>query len=288
LDFSGRGVWFVEASIPERRRRLARRPLRPGRGVSIWGKVLGGAAGFAVGGPLGALLGAAAGHAVDAMREEEPSPSAKPRTAAPGAAAGLDAVRQMAFTIGVIVLGAKMAKSDGAVSRTEVAAFKRIFHVPQHEMKNVGQLFDRARKETAGFEPYARQIAAMFGKHPAVLEKLLDSLFHIARADGVIGPQEIGYLRAVSRIFGLSETQFNRIRDSHIHASGGDPYVLLGVTRKNSDAEIKAAYRKLVREMHPDRLTAEGLPKEFVDMATQRLAAVNAAYDRIAAERGLK
>jgi DnaJ like chaperone protein len=255
--------------------------------MSVWGKILGGAAGFAVGGPLGALLGAAAGHAVDALRDEEPSEDSKQRPAAPSTSQGLDAVRQIAFTIGVIVLGAKMGKSDGSSTRPEVDAFKRIFKVPAHELKNVGQLFDRARREVAGFEPYAQQIAALFRKHPAVLEKLLDSLFHIARADGVIGQQEIGYLHKVSRIFGLSDAQFNRIRDAHIHADGGDPYVVLGVTRKLSDAEIKATYRKLVREMHPDKLTAEGMPKEFIDMATQRLAAVNAAYDRISQERGL-
>ncbi len=255
--------------------------------MSIWGKVLGGAAGFAVGGPIGALLGAAAGHAVDALRQEERAP---PGDGAPAAGAGadaaLDAARQIAFTIGVIVLGAKMARSD----RTRPAgidAFRTAFHVPRHELDTVGRLFERARNEEAGFEPYARQIAAMFRRHPAVLEKLLDSLFHIARGDGVIGPQEIGYLREVARIFGLSEAQFTRIRDAHVRADGADPYVLLGVTRRHSNAEIKAAYRRLIRETHPDRLTAEGMPKEFVDMATQRLAAINAAYDRVAAERGL-
>jgi DnaJ like chaperone protein len=258
--------------------------------MSIWGKVLGGAAGFALGGPLGALLGAAAGHAVDALRAEDGdgAPAALPPGAAPeDGMAGMDAMRQIAFTIGVIVLGAKMAKADGKVSRDEVAAFKQIFRVPPQELANVGRLFDRARREAAGFEPYARQIAAMFRRNPAVLEKLLDGLFHIARADGVVGAQEIGYLHAVSNIFGLSQEQFERVRAAHMGQHGGDPYVVLGVTRKQSVAEIKAAYRKLIRETHPDRLMAQGMPKEFIDMATQRLAAINAAYDRVSAERGI-
>ncbi|MBX6323091.1 MAG: TerB family tellurite resistance protein [Rhodospirillaceae bacterium] len=255
--------------------------------MSIWGKVLGGAAGFAVGGPLGALLGAAAGHAVDALRGEPAAAEDETARAAPEGGPALDAVRQLAFTIGVIVLGAKMARSEGYASAVNTDAFRTIFHVPPHELKTVGRLFERARSEPAGFEPYARQIAAMFRRQPAVLEKLLDSLFHIARGDGVIGPQEIGYLRKVARIFGLSEAQFTRIRDAHLRGDGVDPYVLLGVTRRHSDAEIKAAYRRLIRETHPDRLMAAGMPKEFVDMATQRLAAINAAYDRVAAERGL-
>jgi DnaJ like chaperone protein len=67
-----------------------------------------------------------------------------------------------------------------------------------------------------------------------------------------------------------------------------DHYTVLGLTRSVSDAELKKAWRALVREHHPDRLVAQGLPQEFVDKAGRRLAAINAAYDRIAAERGLR
>src|SRR6476661_6954445 len=104
--------------------------------MSIWGKILGGAAGFAIGGPIGALLGAVAGHAVDLYQEEETAASATDSTEVAG-----DATQQIAFTIGVIVLGAKMAKVDGTVTRHEVTAFKQVFHIPQDEMKNVGRIF---------------------------------------------------------------------------------------------------------------------------------------------------
>lgn len=254
--------------------------------MSIWGKIVGGAAGFALGGPLGALLGAAAGHAIDSLREVQN-----------GLANGADeiaddeaeraATRQIAFTIGVIVLGAKMAKADGTVSRIEVDAFKQVFHVPPHEQKNVGRLFDRARRDSAGFEPYARQIARMFRRRSKVLEELLDGLFHIATADGQVHDGEIDFLRRVAHIFGFDDAEFERIRASHIGPDKADPYAILGVSREMTDAEIKGAWRRMIRENHPDKLIAKGLPKEFVEIATEKLATINAAYDRIAKERGI-
>jgi DnaJ like chaperone protein len=246
--------------------------------MSIWGKIIGGAAGFALGGPLGALLGAVAGHAVDRHREE---------TSEGVPIDDRGATRQIAFTIAVIALGAKMAKADGVVSRAEVAAFKDVFHVPPKELKNVGRVFDQARQDPGGFEPYARQIAAMFRKNHPVLEELLDGLFHIARADGQVHDAEIEFIREVAKIFGLSEADFARIREANVGPDKADPYTILGVARDASDEEIKAARRKLVRDNHPDRLMAQGVPKEFIEMATEKLAAINAAYDKIALERGM-
>jgi DnaJ like chaperone protein len=259
--------------------------------MSVWGKIIGGAAGFALHGPLGALLGAAAGHAIDKMREGRGVEPAVDGAAAPETIDGVDpraATKQVAFTMAVIALGAKMAKVDGIVTRDEVDAFKRIFRVPDAEMENVGRVFDQARQSPLGFEAYARQVAAMFRRQRTVLEELLDGLFHIAKADGKVTDEEIAYLRSVAEIFGFSEAHFGRIRASHLGPDAADPYNILGVERESGDAAIKAAYRKLVRENHPDRLIAKGVPKEFVDVATEKLAAINAAYDKIAKERSLR
>ena len=241
--------------------------------MSVWGKVLGGAAGFALGGPLGAIIGAVAGHAVDRMRQS-------------GREGGEDdATKRVAFTIGVIVLGAKMAKADGVVTRDEIGAFKEVFHVPPDELKNVGRLFNQARRDVTGFEPYAKQIGRLFRENPAVLEELLDGLFHIARADGKVGPEEVEYLRQVAAIFGFGEADWERIRAANMGPDASDPYRILGVARDTGDGEIKAAHRRLVKENHPDRLVAQGMPQEFIDLATEKLATINAAYDRIREQR---
>lgn len=241
--------------------------------MSIWGKVLGGAAGFALGGPIGALVGGVLGHAVDRMRIDE--------------SGGVDGTKQVAFTIGVIVLGAKMAKADGVVTPDEVVAFKEVFHVPPDEMKNVGRVFDQARKDAAGYEPYAQQIAGLFKNNPAVLEDLIDGLFHIAKADNVMHPRELEFLESIATIFGFNEAAWLRIKEGHLGPDRADPYTVLGVSHDASDDELKRIYRKLVREHHPDTLIAQGMPQEFVDVANDKLAAINSAYDRVAKQRGL-
>jgi DnaJ like chaperone protein len=253
--------------------------------MSIWGKIIGGVAGFALGGPLGALLGAIAGHAAD-RRLEQAEPAAVEQDDL-----SLDdrsATRQIAFTIAVIVLGAKMAKADGVVSRAEVAAFKEVFHVPAHEFKNVARVFDQAKDDPAGFEPYAKQIARLFRKDHPILEELLDGLFHIAKADGGVHQAEIAFLRNVGTIFGFDENDFARIRESHLGPDKADPYTILGTNRMASNEEIKAAWRKLARDTHPDKLMAQGLPQEFVALANEKLATINAAYDKVAKERGIR
>ncbi len=252
--------------------------------MAIWGKILGTAAGFAVGGPLGALLGAAAGHAVDAMRDRGNDDA--PALEGPEAD-GRAGTRQIAFTIAVIVLGAKMAKADGVVTREEILAFRQVFHVPPDEISNVGRLFDRARRDPHGFEPYANQIAKLFPPGSRILEELLEGLFHIAKADGVVTEEEQSYLHQVAGIFGFSDAEFDRIQAGHIGPDQSNPYTILGITRDATDAEIKAAWRKLIRETHPDKLVAEGLPQEFVDLANEKMATINAAYDQISKERGI-
>jgi DnaJ like chaperone protein len=238
--------------------------------MSIWGTLVGGAAGLVLGGPLGALLGALGGYAAAKSTDE-------PR----------DGTRSISFTIGVIALGAKMAKADGAVSLAEVTAFREVFHVPDEEVQNVSRLFDRAKREATGYEPYAQQLARLFRDNRTVLEELLDALFHIAKADGMIHPAEDTFLFGVASIFGFDAVEYDRIRAGHVGAGDADPYRVLGIVRTASDEEVKARYRQLVREHHPDALVAQGLPQEFIDLANQKVAAINDAWDRVRKHRGL-
>jgi len=247
--------------------------------MSIWGKVIGGVAGFALGGPLGALLGAVAGHAIDKAHGGGGSILGR---------VSREEQRQVAFTLAVIALGAKMAKADGQVTRDEVAAFKELFRIPPTEVNNVAKIFDRAKTSTAGFELYAQQVANLFPHEPAVLEELLGGLFHIAKADGVVHPAELQYLKQVADIFGFDQHTFERITATHSGADQASPYEVLGVTAETPDTEIKSAYRKLIHENHPDKLMAQGLPQEFIDLANEKMAVINAAYDKIKKLRGLK
>jgi DnaJ like chaperone protein len=192
--------------------------------------------------------------------------------------------KSVAFTIGMIALGAKMAKADGVVSEVEIAAFKQVFHIPDGELKAVARVFNLAKQDTAGFETYARQIARLFDAQHAILEDVLDGLFHIAKADNAFHPGEHGFLRQVAEIFGFGAADFARIRARHV-AVKDDPYLILGVSHEATEDEIRRRYRELVREYHPDRHIAAGMPEEMVEIATERLQKVNEAYERIMTEK---
>jgi DnaJ like chaperone protein len=199
---------------------------------------------------------------------------------------GDDPETSVAFTIAVVALGAKMAKADGAVTEHEIAAFREVFHVPASEAKNLAYVFNQAKQSVAGYEAYATDVKRLFGDRPQVLEDLIDGLFHIAKADGSIGAKELSYLRSIAAIFGL-DGRFGCIKARHLAAPADDPYTVLGVDPCIGPEDLKRRYREMVKENHPDRHIAAGVPEEMVEIATLRLAAINAAYDRIAKERAL-
>jgi DnaJ like chaperone protein len=233
--------------------------------MSVWGKVSGAAAGLFVAGPVGALVGAVAGHFF-LDRDSDPG---------------------VTFTIAIIALAGKMARADGVVTEEEFEVFQRVFRVPDEEEANVRRIFNLARQDVAGFEHYAGQIAQLFMGNPAMLEDILDGLFEIAKADGVLHPGEAQFLERVAEIFGFAPNEFRRIRASHFAPELTDPYVILGVSYVADDDELKQTYRRLVRENHPDSLMARGVPAEFIKLANDKLAAINGAYEKIQQERGL-
>jgi DnaJ like chaperone protein len=249
--------------------------------VSFWGKILGGAAGFAMGGPIGAVVGAALGHAADEGAVHMPF--------APTKIAALIGGPDQVFAISVVVLSAKLAKADGAVKRMEIDAFKRSFRIPPESAQDIARLFDQSRDSAEGFEPYARQMGETFAENRALLEDVMGALFVIARADGPINNTESEYLQRVHRAFGLDRMAWDRLRGGAPRVSPGEPdaYAELGLTRTATNEELRTTWRQLMRENHPDTLAARGVPLDFSQRAADRVARINAAWDRIKRERGL-
>lgn len=189
--------------------------------------------------------------------------------------------RTVAFTIAVIALGAKLAKADGQVTRGEVAAFRRIFTIPPEDEANAARVFNLARQDVAGFDLYARKIASMFPPRDPVLVDLMEGLFEVAMADGGFHPQEEAFLREVADIFGLSERCFRCLRARFVGDVPPDPYDVLEVSQDAPIDVIRRAYRNAVRETHPDRLAARGVPAEAVQLAEHRLRDLNRAWEEI-------
>ena len=237
--------------------------------MAIWTALVGGAAGLALGGPLGALAGLAVGAAVDgalAMRAASPQR------------------RQVAFTIAAIALAAKMARADGYASDREAGTFERLFQVPDADRAHMRRFYHLARQSVDGYEAYARQAAKLLGPGSPVLEDLLEALLMIATVDGV-HPAELQYLQHVAALLGFTPAGWARIRARHIPLDADDPHVVLGVAPGAPLTEIRAAYRRLARDYHPDRHMAGGTPVEFIRIAETRMAALNEAYARLVKER---
>lgn len=190
------------------------------------------------------------------------------------------------FTVAIIALSAKMAKSDGLVTSDEVAAFRRVCQFDEKDEANVRRVFDLAKQDTAGYEHYARQIGKLLADDPKMRLDVMEGLFVVAAADGILHEKEDHYLIDVARIMGVTESEFSWVRSLFVTAEA-NPYTTLGLTPSATPSEIRARYRQLVLEHHPDRLIGRGVPAEFIAIAERTLAAINVAYGTLAQEKGL-
>lgn len=191
---------------------------------------------------------------------------------------------RVAFSIAMIALSAKMAKADGVVTQDEVDAFQEIFDIPADERPRVARLYNLAKQDTAGFQAYARQLAELCANaHDGsnAHGDILDGLFHIAKADGVLHDKELVFLRETAAIFGVDDHQFESIKARHVDLGAKDPWRILGLDPQTTFADARRQYLKLVRQNHPDQMIARGVPPEFVRIADERLAAINTAWETI-------
>ena len=181
----------------------------------------------------------------------------------------------------LIALGAKLAKADGVVSANEIDAFKNVFQSSVEANAGISRFFDLAKQTTLGYEAYARKVYRHYKARPDILEDILDGLFHIALADGIVTGAEMQFLETTGKIFGFNPRTFSRIRAAHIGRALDDPYLILGIDEDVPDRELKRAYRTMAAANHPDRLVARGLPAELQELATHKMALINRAYGEI-------
>ena len=235
--------------------------------MSIWGSLIGGMIGFSLGGPFGMLLGSLLGGKISRSRTG-------PRFQA-------SAQSQRIFALSLIVLSAKLSKADGQVSREELIAVKDKLKIPENEIDQVGKIFNRAKEESTGYEPYAKQIAQFYQGHINVLEEVINILFYIAESDGKVSPSELTMIENISKIFGLTQAQFNSIRESRKGSDKLNPYIVLESNPDDDLQSIRKKYLKLSKENHPDLLVSKGVPQEVIDESKNKMRAINSAWDQI-------
>ncbi len=246
--------------------------------MSIWGKLIGGAAGMALGGPIGAILGIAAGHGVDKVSKFDVDESNKKFS---------NDQKEQIFATSVIAISAKLAKADGKVSKSEILAFKKIFEFPAEDEKAISNIFNSAKENIDDYKGIAEQVYKVFESDRGLLFELLNSLFSIAYADGELHPKEKFMLSEIAKVFQISDNEFERLNNiyeakiSKDNTSINRSYKILGLSENASLEQVSNQYRKLIKEYHPDKLQGMGLPKEFIELANQKLSAINKAYTEI-------
>ena len=233
--------------------------------MSIWGRLSAATRELSLGGQISSLLGF------------------EPAIEQPKLYAELD--NEVPFTVGVIVLSAKMAKADGTIATYEVKAFKEAFKVSAGEMKQVAPVFNSAKRDAANFEDHAERLVTVFRGNRKLLEDVLDGLFHIAKADEEVGRQEERFLSEVAKRFGFTTSEFDSIKARHIVSAKRNPYDVLGVKPSVSEEELERHYRKRLEEDDAEQFVARGVPKEFAIIAIEKRAALSEAYDAILKER---
>jgi len=235
--------------------------------MSIWGSLIGGMLGFSLGGPFGMLLGSLIGGKISRGRST----------------GGFRSFRQpqQIFALSLIVLSAKLSKADGSVSREELVAVKDKLKIPENELDQVGKIFNQAKIESRGYEPYAQQIAQIYKKDSQVLEEVINILFYIAEADGHISETELNMIEHIAQIFGLSSSQFNSIKESRKNSDKLNPYVVLESKSEDDLQVIRKRYIKLSKEHHPDLLLNKGVPEEVIQESKKKMRAINSAWDQI-------
>ena len=234
--------------------------------MSIWGSLIGGMIGFSLGGPFGMLLGSLIGGKISRAKGSINNSFAQP---------------QQIFALSLIVLSAKLSKADGQVSKEELIAVKDKLKIPENEIDQVGKIFNKAKNESTGYKPYAEQIAQIYRGNLNVLEEVINILFYIAEADRNISQAELVMIEDIARIFGLSKSQFNSLKESRKSSDKLNPYIVLESNPDDSLTEIRKRYIKLSKEHHPDLLLSKGVPPEVIEESKKKMRSINSAWDQV-------
>ncbi len=235
--------------------------------MSIWGSLIGGFVGFSFAGPIGALIGSMIGGKISSRRSSIYQQSF--------------VNNQKIFAISLIILTAKLAKADGHVSKEELIAIKQKLKVPDNEIDQVGKIFNKAKNDSLGYEPYAQQIAQIYKNNRQILDEVINILFYIAESDGNLADSELAIIKNIAKIFGITESQFEGIKESRKDSDKLNPYVVLGCAPNDDFVTIRKKYLKLSKEHHPDILTSKGVPDELIEESKKKMRAINSAFDKI-------
>ena len=233
--------------------------------MSIWGGLLGGLIGFSFGGPFGALLGSFLGSKLSSKNKSS----------------NFIHDNKKIFALSLIILTAKLSKIDGLVSKEELFAIKEKLKIPDEEISNIKQIFDKAKQDPLSYEPYAQQIYDIFNRDPGVLEEVINILLYVAEADGNVSSEELSMISNIGKIFGIDDIKFKSILESRKSSDKINPFIVLGCKPEDDLKLIRKKYIELSKLHHPDILNSKGVPKELIDQSKKKMRSINLAWDQV-------
>jgi len=264
--------------------------------MSWFGKIVGGTIGLMLGGPIGAMGGAALGHFFFDKQDSGGFGGAfgagqaggRPGYMPGGGFTNQERI-QASYFVALFSMFGKIAKADGLVTRHEgdlVVRFIDQMGLSGQQREFAIRVFNEAKDSPYSAEDFARQFYQLTAGNSNIHLNMIDMLFQVASADGTIHELEEQMIRRIADVFRLGPQQYDSIRSKYVQDTDRY-YKILGCSPSSSDEEIRTAYRKLVREFHPDTVTSKGLPEEFVKFATRRFREIQEAYEEIKKERNM-
>ncbi len=266
--------------------------------MNWWGKILGGAFGMMILGPIGALLGAVLGHNFDKGLSQATGQS--------GRQSGFgrqERAQTMFFTATFSVMG-HICKADGQVTDDEIKLAKQVMQqmdLNAAQRKAAIGLFNEGKKSTFPLNDVVKQFRQEIGFRPNLLRMFIEVQIMAAYADGVMDSAERKVLLNICQLLNISQHEFEHLCSmiggmesgtSRTARNDGSPslkqaYAVLDIKESAGAAEIKKAYRRLLSQHHPDKLVAKGLPEEMMKLAAQRTHEIRKAYEVIKKEKNL-
>lgn len=267
--------------------------------MAWWGKALGGAFGFMLGGPIGALIGIGFGHNFDrglgnVMSGEQFKPGQQER------------VQAVFFTTTFSVMG-HIAKADGKVTADEIQMANAVMdhmNLTADVRESARRLFNEGKSEDFPLDDVLDQFKKEIRRRSTLIQMFLEIQLQAAYADGVMDPAEENLLHHICSRLGVPVSALHRLEEmlkagfgqgSYQSSSSTtrttslqDAYRIVGVDKSSSDSEVKKAYRRLMSQHHPDKLVSKGLPEEMIKDATEKTQQIKDAYEQIKQSRGMR
>ncbi len=264
--------------------------------MSISGKLIGALLGWLLlRNPLGIFVGMVIGHLWDS-----------------GALRMPHATRSVpnAFIAPLFGLAGAIAKSDGRVSEPEIAATENLMarlQLPTEQRAIAIAQFNAGKQPDFATHLAIADLRAWCRGRRDLGYLLLDMLLDIVYAEGPLATDKFAIVRKLCWALGVHERElaalaamkgyayaasdggyrYEQSRDTTRAAPADkDPHAILGLDRSADERAIKRAYRKLISQYHPDKLG--DLPDELKRRAGERAREINAAYERLRVERGIK